>query len=142
MNRRAFHIQPRLRNKVPGRIGRTREGLMSFQQSWSDALGWALLASLPDEVLARQWGPISAGGCERRGAAEGRLRRDLLSWAAQDDEVRRWILTAWREAHADVVAEADQAVTAGLTVDAVRALASFLPEDALLALLTDEFDDG
>jgi hypothetical protein len=66
----------------------------------------------------------------------------LLSWAKQDDEVRRWILEAWREIHADVIAAADQAVLEGLTEDGVRNLASFRSEDALLALLTDEFDDG
>ncbi len=108
---------------------------MSNLQVWSDALGWALLSSLPDEVLAGQWGPHSGGSASR-------LRQDLLSWAGQDDEVRRWILGAWRDAHPDVVAQVDQAVTEGLTEGAVRALASLPPEDTLLALLTDEFAGG
>jgi hypothetical protein len=101
-----------------------------------------LLSSLPDEVLARQWGPGPAGASEPLASLAERLRRDLLNCAGQDEEVRRWILGAWRGAHPDVVAEADQAVTERLLGDAVRALASFPTEDALLALLTDEFDDG
>jgi hypothetical protein len=116
---------------------------MSNQPIWSDALGWALLASLPDEALAREWGPGAAGAGEPPPSGlTGRLRRDLSSWAGQDAEVRRWIREAWREAHPDVVAAADQAVTEGLPGDAVHALASLPPQDALLALLTDEFDDG
>jgi hypothetical protein len=116
---------------------------MANQPIWSDALGWALLASLPDETLGRQWGPAPAGAGEPLpGGFAARLRRDLLSWAGCDEEVRRWVLGAWREAHPDVVAAADQAVTAGLPEDAVRALASFPMGDALLALLTDEIDDG
>jgi hypothetical protein len=101
-----------------------------------------LLSSLPEAGLARQWGPIPAGPGEFPGGFEDRLRRDLLHWARQDAEVRRWILGEWRETHTDVVAAADQVVVEGLTGGAVEALASFPPEDSLLALLTDDFDDG
>jgi hypothetical protein len=111
-------------------------------RTWTDDLGWALLCSLPEEELVRQWGPISNCAGKRPGGFGDALRRDLLSWAKQDDEVRRWILGAWREIHPDVIAAADQAVLGGLTEDGVRDLASFPPEDALLALLTDEFNDG
>jgi hypothetical protein len=111
-------------------------------RTWSDALGWRLLSSLPEAELVGQWGPISTDAGDRPGGFGDSLRRDLLSWARQDDEVRRWILGAWRELHPDLVAAADQAVLEGLTGDSVRELASFPSEDALLALLTDEFDDG
>jgi hypothetical protein len=66
----------------------------------------------------------------------------LLGWARQDDEVRRWIVGAWRETHPEVIAAADQAVVERYAGDAVRDLAAFPPEDAVLALLTDDFDDG
>ncbi len=115
---------------------------MPNPRTWSDALVWALLSSLPEAELARQWGPISTYAGDRPGDLGDSLRRDLLSWARQDDEVRRWILMSWRESHSEVIAAADQAVLEGLTGDGVRALASFPSEDALLALLTDEFDDG
>jgi hypothetical protein len=115
---------------------------MPNMRTWSDALGWALLSSLPEEGLARQWGPISTYASDRPGGLEDLLRRDLLSWANQDDEVRSWIVEAWREIHADLIAVADHAVLEGLTEEGVRDLASFPSEEALLALLTDEFDDG
>jgi hypothetical protein len=115
---------------------------MANLQTWSDALGWALLSSVPEGELARQWGPVSTYAGDRPGGLGDLLRRDLLSWAKQDDEVRRWILEAWREIHPDVIAAADQAVLEGLTEEGVRDLASFPSEDALLALLTDGFDDG
>jgi hypothetical protein len=115
---------------------------MSQRQIWCDALGRALLASLPEEAIVKHWGPIPADPTDPPGRPGDRLRQDLLNWARQDDEVRRWALGAWREAHPDVVAAADQAVIEGLAGDAARSLALFPPEDAVLALLTDEFDDG
>jgi hypothetical protein len=115
---------------------------MSHHQIWCDALGRALLASLPEEAIVKHWGPISTDTSDPHARLGDHFRQDLLTWAREDDEVRRWALGAWREAHPDVVAAADQAVIEGLTGDAVRVLASFPPEDAVLALLTDEFDDG
>jgi hypothetical protein len=108
---------------------------MPVAQIWSDNLGRKLLSSVPAKELARQWGAISAGSYER-------LCQELLDWAGRDEEVRRWIMHAWREANADLIEAADQVVIEGLTERAVRALDLFVPEDALLAFLTDEFDDG
>src|ERR1017187_2427998 len=115
---------------------------MPDQQIWSDNLAWALLCSLPDGEFAKQWGPISTDTSGNASGSLDQLRRDLRNWAQQDDEVRRWIVKVWRESHSDVVAAADQAVIEGLTGNAVRLLESFAHEDALLAFLTDEFDDG
>lgn len=115
---------------------------MSQHQIWCDALGRALLASLPEEVIVTHWGPIPAETSDSHARPGDRLREALPTWAREDHEVRRWALGAWREAHPDVVAAADQAVIEGLTGDAARALVSFPPEEAVLALLTDEFDDG
>ena len=118
-------------------------GRTQLARIWSDDLGRHLLASLPDADLVGQWGAAPPGG--PGGTAESphlRLRRDLLNWARQDEEVCRWIVEAWREAHADVVAAADQALTEGLTADSVKLLEGFTAEHVLLALLTDEFDDG
>jgi hypothetical protein len=109
---------------------------MADSRIWSDNLGWELLSSLPDAELASQWGPITSAG------GQGDLRRELVDWARQDEDVRHWIVRSWRETHADLVASADQVVIEGLTESALKALAPFPPEQALLALLTDEFDDG
>jgi hypothetical protein len=106
---------------------------------WSDALGLELLSALSDEELARQWGPPAAGPA---GGPPAQLQDELLRWARQDDEVRRWIIQAWRQACPDLVAAVDHALTAGLSSDSVRALEVFPVEDVLLALVTDEFDDG
>jgi hypothetical protein len=101
-----------------------------------------LLASLPDEELIEQWGPLSGGPGGATDVSRVHLRRDLLNWARQDEEVRHWIVKAWRAAHAEVVAAADQVLTEGLTGDSGRMLEGFPAEEVLLALLTDEFDDG
>src|SRR5258708_7000184 len=95
---------------------------------WSDGLGWDLLSSLPDEELAGQWGPLSGGPSRDANGPPVQLRRDLLNWARQDDEVRRWIVNAWREAHADVVTAADHVLTEGLTSNSVRMLDGFRVE--------------
>ena len=50
---------------------------MSSVRAWSDALGWALLASLPDAGLAGQWGSLPAGPGGRPGGSGDRLRQDL-----------------------------------------------------------------
>ena len=122
-------------NMIPGRFDRNRGEPIPDQHVWSEHLGRCLISSLPDADLTRQWGELSSGSLEQ-------LRQELLDWAGDDEEVRRWVVRAWREAHPDVVEAADQAVLEGLTEDAIRSLEAFAPEDALLALLTDEFDDG
>jgi hypothetical protein len=91
--------------------------------------------------LARQWGTAPAGLGSAIADAK-RLHQELLDWARRDDELRRWIVGSWREAHAEVVAAADQAAIEGLLGDAVRLLNAFPLQETLLALLTDEFDDG
>ena len=102
-------------------------------QSWPEALARCLLRGVPDAEADLHWGP--AGRPDER-------HRDLLRFARADEQVRAWIVRSWRAAHADVVAVADQAVTDGLTRDSVRMLDLFPLEDVLLALLTDDVDDG
>jgi hypothetical protein len=115
---------------------------MPSEQIWSDSLAWALLCSVPNEEFVKQWGRSSPDTSGKASGSLDQLRRDLLNWARQDEEVRRWITRVWRETHSDVVAAADQAVIEGLTGSAVQFFDSFVHEDALLAFLTDEFDDG
>ena len=103
---------------------------------WSDALGRALLEAVPDAQLARHWG-APAGH-----VAGGQIRQELLGWARQDEDVRHWIIQAWRHEHPDLVAAVDHALTAGLGRETVRTLADFAAADVLLALVTDEFNDG
>jgi hypothetical protein len=105
-------------------------------------MGRSLLSSFPDEVLAKHWGPIVTGSPGTSRNSQDNLRLDLLNWAQHDEEVRRWIVGAWRETHPDVVAAADQVVIEGLAGHAARTLEAFAPEEMLLAFLTDEFDDG
>src|SRR5262245_50015762 len=107
---------------MPGKYNRSGGEPTPAQHVWSEDLVRSLISALPDEDLARQWGELSCG-------PQDRLRRELLDWARQDEEVRRWVLRAWREAHPDVVEAADQAVLEGLTEDAVRSLEPFAPED-------------
>jgi hypothetical protein len=101
---------------------------------WSDELGWSLLCCLADRDLGEPDAPGTSSRFQQR--------RDLLEAARRDDATRRRIVTLWREAHADVVAAADHAATEGLGPASVRLLEDFSPEAVLLALLTDEFDDG
>ncbi len=132
----AYHAAPM------GTLGEMMPSPTPPTRFWSDALGWNLLSSLPPEELAEQWGLLCASP---NGAVDGsptHLRQELLAWAQQDGEVRRWIVHAWREAHPDVVTATDQVLTEGLTLTNVRRLEGFPVEEVLLALLTDEFDDG
>jgi hypothetical protein len=87
-------------------------------------------------VLCGHWGRQSADPTKTA------LRDELLAWAEQDQDVRRWIARAWQQAHPNVVAAADHAVTEGLAPGSVRMLEAFAAEQILLALLTDEFGNG
>jgi hypothetical protein len=109
---------------------------------WSDEFAWALLSSLPEPEISKQWGTATVGTNETTGELPDQLQRELVGWARYDTEVRSWLVNAWRETHADLVAAADQAVIEGFSKDAVRHLESFASKEALLAFLTDEFDDG
>lgn len=109
---------------------------------WSDELGGRLLSSVPDEYLMAQWGSGSSTLGAAAGAAPPELRDELVTWARQDAEVRRWLLRTWRHAHPDVVAAADHTVTEGMTSNSVQLLNQFEAVDVLLAFLTDEFEDG
>lgn len=100
---------------------------------WSDDLAWALLDPVPDEALAEEWGP---------GGAAADPRGELVAWARQDEEARRWLMRAWRLANPEVAAAAEQAWTEGAAAACARLCEAFDGEDVLLALLTDEFDDG
>src|SRR5437016_3902939 len=95
---------------------------------WSDHLAWALLGSVPDGDLAEQWG---------LGGAPAGPRAELVAWARQDEEVRRWLMRAWRLANPEVAAAAEQAWTEGAAAACARVCEAFDGEDVLLALLTD-----
>jgi hypothetical protein len=100
---------------------------------WSDALGSYLLSGLSDSELIGQWGATDS---------HERLRGELIAWARADTDVRRWIVQSWRDNHSDLVAAADEAATAGLTPADSQCLDAYTAEEMLLALLTDEVDDG
>jgi hypothetical protein len=100
---------------------------------WSDALGSCLLSGLPDTELAGQWGPTDSYDS---------LRRELVAWARADTDVRHWIVRSWRDLHAEAAAAADEAATVGLTPAAAGLLEAFPAEEVLVALLTDQLDDG
>jgi hypothetical protein len=117
-------------------------GKTQLTRGWSEGLGRRLLAAVPNEALAAQWGPHRAEAGATGGAAAPHLRRELLAWARQDEEVRRWITQAWRQTHPAVATAADHALTEGSAANCVALLERFDAEEVLLALLTDEFDDG
>jgi hypothetical protein len=100
---------------------------------WTDSLGSCLLSGLTDTELAGQWGPTDS---------YENLRRELVAWARADTDVRHWIVRSWRDLHAEAVAAADEAATVGLTPTAAGLLDTFPADEILLALLTDELDDG
>jgi hypothetical protein len=107
---------------------------------WSDTLGLQLLSAFSDGELTGHWGLRPAGPGDTGGRRQ--TRNELLTCARDDDELRGWIIEAWRHANPDVVAAVDHALTVGLTPDSARALDEFAAEDVLLALVTDEFGDG
>ncbi|MCS6861269.1 MAG: DUF2325 domain-containing protein [Abditibacteriales bacterium] len=109
---------------------------------WSDALGQRLLAALSAQDLAARWGMEESDNNGSAPPSVARLRGELLSWARADAEVQRWLMSVWREMHADVVNVVRQADIEDLAAQYDRLLAQFDPEDILLALISDEHDNG
>jgi hypothetical protein len=117
-------------------------GPVPLPRFWSDDLGWSLLTSLPGATLARHWGPPAAGPGPSANGSHDRLRQDLLTWARHDEQVRHWIVHAWREAHPEATTATDHVLNERLTANGIRVLEGFPAGEVLLALLTDEYDDG
>lgn len=113
-----------------------------FAQRWSDELGWRLLAQVTDEELAEQWGGIdsSKDGAARGAASE--LRHELLTWARHDEEVRRWMIQSWRQAHPDIIRATQNQSIEDLAGQCNSLLDCFDAEEISLVLISDENDDG
>jgi hypothetical protein len=116
-------------------------GETNLPHAWSTGVGRELLSSIPNVTLAAHWGKDFSAAADGEGVGLTHLRHELLTWAEQDDEVRRWIVCAWRETH-PAAAATEHALTEGSVANCVRLLEDFDARDVLLALVTDEFDNG
>lgn len=109
--------------------------------TWTEDLAQALLMAVSNDKLIAEWGP-PAGACCGPALSASASRRQLIAWARSDEPVRRWIVQAWRAEHTALID-----VTAPLDIEelarqSAELLKSYEAHDLLLALLTDEHDDG
>jgi hypothetical protein len=84
------------------------------------------------------------GASDAAALAPARLRHEVVRRAADDLEVRIALCRAWRVAHEEIVAAARMAAEAAADVTAACAmlLESFVAEQVVLEMVTDESDAG
>jgi hypothetical protein len=126
-------------------VSRWRESMstqIELGDRWPKELSRQLVSGLPDACLLEHWGSHRSHSSQSSAGSPANIRNQLVAWAREDAEVRRWIVKTWRDANAEVAAAVDHAVTEGITSNRVRMLDQFEAVDVLLALLTDEFEDG
>lgn len=115
-----------------------RGGVADMQ--WSDELSQAILSSLSDEQverLLREFANEAGGSILANGD-----RDELLARCRTDSTMRMVTMSAWRQAHPDVIAAA-QFVAIDRSAEQCAAITGqFSAEEILLELITDEEDDG